>query len=239
MTVIFVAESFVSDLFNPNEWPAPTKDIVSSCASELTVLRHSAVRIGELCANRQVLTDGYARSLEQQWRVGQWDWTRATYFAQVPELHLTIEAFFSSLKALLDLISQMYRSEDVVTPSLDGFHRQGAVYGGKVLNVLKRNTVKGREEVASAISDVILAAKAEWIDDAIQARDDLVHPPRGAGQLMFVLRLAELEGRLEIVEVLPPSIAGTPIDEYAIRGVERMTSFGRAVLDLLKPERAA
>jgi hypothetical protein len=173
------------------------------------------------------------RTLQEHWRRENWELSRGVYFAQVPELHALIEAFFAGTKALLDLIVQLLTTEAVVGVELDGFHRAGSVYGGRVLNALRQNTRANRAHIANAIAALIMSHKATWIDDVIKARDFLIHPEKGLHQLMFQLRLATQGGNLVFQEAVPPHVGSTPIDDYVNSQIGNTEAFARDFLNQL------
>lgn len=235
-SVILVDPSYISDIFNPNEWSGTSRGIIESCASELGVLTHSAQHIQTLCASGTDLCRGYFAMLDQQWRAAPWPLAGGTYFGQVPELHLYVEGFFSSLKSLLDLLAQLLTSERIVGASLDGFHRAGTIYGGKVLSALKRNVIKERQLAASALTKVIQEHKALWLDAAIAARDAHVHPPLGASQVMFQLQLAvDAAGALEYSGVVSPHVGDEALDAYAATRLRHATEFAASYLQAVSP----
>jgi len=155
-------------------------------------------------------------------------------YGQHPDLHLRIEAFFSGVKTLLDLIVQLLASEKVVGAGVDGFHRAQDVYGGKVLNVLAKNALNDRKETAAKAIELISQHKASWIDQAVLARDWLIHPKKGMQQLMFHLEIAEKDGMLVCKKVIPPQIDSVPIDQYAQNVLKHAKEFSSAFLALFQ-----
>ena len=163
--VICLARSSVSafSIFNPNNWLARSRSVVQSCATELSILEYGAERIAQMCAYREELTRPLFETLKRNWAEAKWDLDRSIYFAEVPEMHVSIEAFFAGLKSLLDLIVQLLSTEEVVGTRIDGFHRTGTVYGGKVLNALKQNVKAGKKPLARSLLDLIADHKEHWI----------------------------------------------------------------------------
>jgi hypothetical protein len=155
--VICLDRSSVSafSMFNPNDWLARSRSVVQSCSTELSVLEYGAERIDQMCSSREERTRPAFRTLTTQWAVAKWDLDRSIYFAEVPEMHASIEAFFSGLKSLLDLIVQLLSTEEVVGTRINGFHREGRVYGGRVLNALERNARSGKKPLAKSLLDLI------------------------------------------------------------------------------------
>ncbi len=219
------------ELFNPNDWKGKTRGVVASCSTELAVLLHAATRISEICRAPMEKCREAFDGLRQQWMISPWDLAECTYFVQVPELHLFIEGFFAGLKSMLDLIVQVLTTEAVVGGRIDGFHKAGTVYGGNVLNALEHNVSPGKKQQAGAITELIGNHKQLWIDEAVAARHLLVHPTRGAHQLMFQLELTSgSDGRLRCRTALAPQVHGVPIDCYCNGRIDDITDFARAFL---------
>lgn len=221
--------------FNPNEWSGESKGVVQSCATEIGVHFYTADRIASMCSSAESHCQSQFNQLNDQWRLHPWDLARGRYFAQVPDLHVLVQGFFAGIKSILDLLAQLLTSEGVVRVKVDGFHRKGAIYGGAVLRVLERNSVKEREPLATVIRSLLLREKELWIDQAIQARDLLVHPRRGAQQLMFELELENVDGDLSWRGTHPPHVDGETIDRFAKDRIEKARDFAAAFLAALRP----
>jgi hypothetical protein len=214
-------------LFNPNDWHGPSRGVVLSCSTEYSVLHYGIGRIKKLCQTPMDYCRVHFETFQEQWKRAGWDLSKGAYFAQVPELHALIEAFFAGTKALLDLVVQLLTTEAVVAVNLDGFHRAGFVYGGGVLNALSRNARASRGNTAKAIARLILRHKATWIDDVINARDFLVYPKNGSHQLMFQLRLATRDGDLVVEETVPPHVGSIRIDDYVTKQMGNIEAFAQ------------
>jgi hypothetical protein len=221
-------------LFNPNDWVGESRGVVQSCATELAVLEYTTARIETLCATARELCSRHFETLNSQWQTSPWNLSRVIYFGQVPELHVLIEGFFAGLKSLLDLDSQLLTTEGVVGVAVDGFHRAKGVYGGSVINALENNVRKGKEAVAAAVKDLAMKHKALWIDAAIASRDVLVHPLRGAQQLMFEIRIETSNGSLVYLDAVPPHVGETPIAQYTAERVEHVRQFSVELLEELR-----
>ena len=214
-------------LFNPNDWNGPSRGVVLSCSTEYSVLHYGIGRIKRMCQTPLDHCRVSVETFQEQWKRAGWDLSKGAYFAQVPELHALIEAFFAGTKGLLDLVVQLLTTEAVVAVNLDGFHRAGFVYGGRVLNALARNAQANRVNTAKAIAALILSHKATWIDDVINARDFLVHPEKGSHQLMFQLRLAMRDGDLVCEEAVPPHVGSIRIDDYVTKQMGNIEAFAQ------------
>ena len=143
------------------------------------------------------------------------------------------------MKSLLDLLVQLLTTEGIVGVELDGFHRVGNVYGGKVLNALGRNSKAERKAEAEICLALINEHKASWIDEVIRTRDLLVHPSRGAHQLMFEIRLACIDGNLACSTIVSPRVGEVPINEYAEQQVRNADRFVEVFLAALVAARSA
>src|SRR3989304_5577756 len=187
--VICVDPSSVAgaELFDPNSWFGHSKGVVQSCWTEYSVLHHCVGQLSAMCGNADKLCAKNVETLQQQWQPAKFDLGKVECFAQQPDLHIRIEAFFSGVKSLLDLIVQLLATEKVVAAPIDGFHRDGDVYGGRVLKTLRNKGTKEKKELAAKVDAFISEHKEAWIDRVIAARDQLVHPAKGMHQLMFHL----------------------------------------------------
>jgi hypothetical protein len=149
------------EIFNPNEWSGGSKGLIQACASELAGLQYSSKFVISACASAREACRPHFQTLVEQWAMSRWNVDEIVFFAQVPVVHVTIEAFFSGLKSLLDLSAQLLSTEGVVSTTLHGFHKANDIYGGAVLNALKNNVRKDRTVVAAAIHALVSAHKSE------------------------------------------------------------------------------
>lgn len=225
--VICVDQSMVvaTELFNPNFWADDSKGIIQSCGAEYSVLHHCVGQIDAMCKEAEQLCQGHIETLQQQWAAAKFDLGKLVIYGQQPDFHMRIEAFFSGIKSLLDLLVQLLPSEKIVAGTVDGFHRAQNVYGGRVLNALRNNAPNNHKDLATKIATLISVHKASWIDQAISARDRLIHPKEGMHQLMFRLDFVEQEGKLVCRKVNPPEIDLVPINKYAKRVLKQATGF--------------
>lgn len=232
--VIYADKSAFSGarIFNPNSWTGASKGIIQSCWTEYSALDHCVGQIAGMCRDAERLCQNQIKSIQEQWITRRFDLSKVLIFCQQPDLHLIIEAFFSSIKTLLDLIVQLLTSEGVVSVAVDGFHRVQKVYGGTVLNALTNNASHDRKEIATKAGALISQHKESWIDQAVFARDQLIHPKKGMHQLMFHLEFAEKDGKLACVKVTPPQIDSMLIDQYAQKILKHAKEFSSAFLEL-------
>ena len=187
-----------------------------------------------MCANAEQLCAENIATLQDQWKLAKFDLDKMELFGQQPELHIRIEAFFSGVKSLLDLLVQLLATEKIVGGNVDGFHRDKEVYGGRVLNALRGNATKGRKDTAAKLDGLISENKKCWIDQLILARDLLVHPQKGMHQLMFNLAFTVKDGALVCTKIHPPEINSKPIHLYAQESLTRIDTFSSTFLGLLR-----
>lgn len=236
LPIICVDESALAcaTLFNPNLWAGKSKGIVQSCWTECSVLRHCVRQLKEMCAAADHLCAGHVDAIRKQWAVAEFDVQSVVIFGEVPDLHMRIEAFFSGVKTLLDLLVQLLSSERVVNVAVHGFHREKTIYGGALLNTLVRNASGAKKAVAKNMIALLGAHKAEWIDQAIGARDRLIHPGEGTFQLMFQLGFIERNRELLCTGVSPPAVGSETIDRYSEWVLGHAETFASEFLTLLK-----
>jgi len=221
-------------IFNPNDWQGSSQVVIQSCATELGMLDYTASQIAAICKAANQKCAPHFETLKHQWRQSPWELKKLVYFCQVPEIHLLVEGFFAGLKSLLDLEVQLLSTERIVGVGLDGFHRAKSVYGGVVLNALDSNATSQKKGTAAEVAQLVREHKAMWIDETIQTRDLLVHPPRGQQQVMFELHLGVRNGMLELCETLPPHVGDISIEKYASARLENIREFSSALLAQLR-----
>jgi hypothetical protein len=238
--VICLAPSSVAafQLFNPNDWSGESKAIILSCSTELSVLHFECGNIEKLCINPDQHCLSHFENLKPCCKKPNDILHKTAYYAQIPEIHVFIKAFFASLKGLLDLIVQLLHSEKIVNAKLDGFHRKKGVFGGSVLNALSNNVLSGKEQIAQKIIELIETHKSNWIDGVIHSRDLLVHPMEGIHQLMFEMILESHDDSLIFKRAVPPSVGNQSIDNYARTQVGNIEEFCKSFIARLLDNRA-
>ena len=174
-----------AELFDPNEWEGTSKAIIYSTWNEFGALEHCLGELQGMCTDSEMVTKSQILTILDQWKLSPFDLERVEIFAQQSDLHIRIRAFFSGVKSVLDLLSQLLSTEGIVTSVIDAFHRSNDNYGGRVLNSLNNNAPSSMKKVANDIEKLILTNKSVWIDSVIEARDLLTHGKKGMGQLMF------------------------------------------------------
>jgi len=234
--VICVDPSSVAgaEIFNPNSWSGESKGIIQSCWTEYSVLHHCVAQISDMCNDAERLCAKNIETIQQQWHALKFYLGRVAIFGQQPDLHIRIEAFFSGVKTLLDLLVQLLSTEKIVSGAVDGFHRTQDTYGGRVLNALRNNAQKEKKDAAAKLDAMISEHKKLWIDQVILARDQLIHPEKGMLQLMFHLEFEEKANSLVCVKANPPEIDSTPIHLYAQDILKQAAVFSMSYLGLLR-----
>lgn len=233
--VICVDSSTIAgaEIFAPNAWEGSSKGVIQSCWSEYSVLHHCVRQLSEMCDNGDKVCATNIATIQEQWKLAKFELQKVACFGQQPDLHIRIEAFFAGVKSLLDLIVQLLTTEKIVAAPIHGFHREGDVYGGRVLKTLRGNATKEKKELAEKVDALISEHKRAWIDRVIEARDQLVHPAKGMHQLMFHLEFAEKNGSLVFVRAHPPHIESTPIQKFANEVLDQSRVFSSNLLSLL------
>jgi len=231
-----------AELFNPNYWAGDSRALMNSCWAEYSVLDHNVNRLAEMCKSAVDQCREHIETLKQQWAGKKLDLERGAIFGLKPDLHLRIEAFLSEVKTLLDLMVQLLYSEHVVTQEVHGFHKKNHrdfdPCGGNVLNILEHNVSNDMKNVAFEFYKLIKSHKTKWIDGAISARDQLIHPLKGMYQLMYRMHFEEKDGALNCSSVDPPTIDGMSIDKYARQTLSEIHDFATDFINLLKRAKA-
>lgn len=187
-----------------------------------------------MCSTPEKRCLSHFENLKRSWKNAGGSLHKAVCYAQIPELHVFIKAFFASLKGLLDLIVQLLPAEKIVNAKLDGFHRKGDIYGATVINALANNVCAGKKQIAQAVSELIITHKDKWIDDVIRSRNLLIHATKGVHQLMFEMILESHEDTLIFKSAVPPSVGNQTIDHYAKSQVGNIEKFCRSFLASLR-----
>ena len=217
-------------VFNTNDWQGTSREIIQSCTTEYSALQCAVDRIEATCSKPKERCRAHFETLRRSMVKPIEIVPTLNVFGQVPEAHILIQAFFSGIKSLLDLVVQLISSEKIVSSHVKGFNRHGRIYGGRVLNRLSNNVVSGRNEVAQQLSALISEHKQTWIDEVIESRDRLIHPTRGVHQLMFHMELAVVDSEVVYKRAVPPVIGDEPIDRYAAKRLADIKEFSLAFL---------
>jgi hypothetical protein len=227
---------YASLIFNPNCWHNDSRNLILSCGAELSVLHHCIKQIVLLCNNREENCQRQINGLQQQWDRKRFDLEKVNLLCEQPDLYIQIKAFFSVVKSFLDLIVQLLYSENIVNTKIHGFHRDKEIYGGSVLNALNNNVSQNKSPVANNILNLLIKHKGDWIDKAINARHQLIHPRQGMLQLMLRLNCIEKEGKLVCTHIDLPEIDSTPIDQYAQHTLEQLKTFVIEFITILRQQ---
>ncbi len=219
-------------IFNPNDWSGLSKAIVSSCAAQHGLIHYSVKRLHELFEISDKLCMPKFIELKNQWKASKWPIDNCSYFAEVPEVHLFIQVFLNSVKTFLDLIVQLISAEKIVYKKIHGFHKKRKDPGGKLLHTLKNKATN--KDLADFLFRFIAEQKQKWIDDAVKARDSLVHPEQGLIQLMFQLEIKPKNSELELIKIKKPSVGTTTFDQYAEETFICVSDFSKSFITALK-----
>lgn len=217
-------------IFNPNDWNGESKAIIQSCAAHYGLLLYIAKKLKDIVAKADILCSPKFDELKAQWSMSKWDITKSTYWVDIPELHLSIHSFLSTVKTLLDVIAQLISSEGIVTAKIHGFHEKG----DKLLRLLENNTPASKQEVASLLRELISRNKGIWIDNVVDFRDFFIHPERGLSTVMFALELSESEGELQLTNILKPSFDNEEFHVYADKVLLQVKEFSTEYMEYIK-----
>lgn len=221
-------------LFNPNEWRQKSKQIVDSCAINYGLLTYGATKIETVFGRANMLCQPRFQDLVAQWQTSKWNTSSCLYLVDIPEAHLSIHGFLSTLKTFLDVLVQLFYTEGIVLDRVHGFHRAGDKLGGRLLNMLSCNANKLRRDSAQLLYNLISEHKKLWIDQAVDPRDAFVHPERGLSKVMFALDLLEIGGELVLHKILKPSFLEKEFDIYAHETVTMVEAFSRKCIEYIK-----
>jgi hypothetical protein len=208
--------SFGHKLLQINDWQGDSKFIVQTCIAQLNLLNYAINNLNNYIDSgipqkiSEMLT-----TLNQQWKHGKWPIDNCDIYLEIPPFHFMISGIFTTGKAILDLIVQLLRSENIVRADFDGFHKDKKIVGGRVLKMLKDNVSSDKKDISAKLIELITVEKNVWIDTFISARDLLTHPKLGMHQVMLKYTLLEKNDELQINDVIYPSINDIIIFEYA------------------------
>jgi hypothetical protein len=219
-------------IFNPNEWDGLSKTIVSSCAAQLGLVHYSCLKLRAQFDHSEKLCTTKIDELKKQWEAATWDIEAMVYFAEIPEVHLFIQAYLNSVKSFFDLLVQLVSTERIVNKKLHGFHKKGQDPGGNTLYILKNRPIN--RSIAGKIYNLFITQKKLWIDTVVNARDSLVHPERGIVQIMFQLKFISGKSGLKLQEILKPTINDISFDQYSVETYKRLITFAETFMKILK-----
>ncbi len=220
-------------IFNQNNWGSESKKVINLCAINYGLLIYTSKKINNIFKNTHALCSSRQNLLESQWKKSKWELSKCNYYVDVPQLHLSIHSFLSSVKTFLDVIVQLIDTEGIVSTRIHGFHRKGTTIGGQLIKILNNNAVNIYKDKAKVLRDLIIKHKDHWIDDAVNSRDSLIHPDNFS-KIMFELVLSEEKGNLIFREVLKPSFNGVAFDKYALSMLASVETFSKEIIKCLK-----
>jgi hypothetical protein len=221
-------------VFNPNEWPGASKPIILSCAAQYGLLNYGTSQVPLVLKNCEKLCRARFSELQQHWAKAPWNVDGCCYFVEIPEFHLYAQMFLSTIKTFLDLLVQLVTTEGIVNKKVHGFHKKGSQIGGELLHCLDTKAYPEKRSTASQLKQLIEEQKGIWIDQSIELRDNLVHPEKGLPQVMFTLEIKQINGRLGLVRIVPPTVNGRGFSEYAQETMQHVHGFSELFLKILK-----
>jgi hypothetical protein len=225
---------FAFSIFNPNEWTGSSRSIVMSCAAQYGLLNHGASQIPLMLKNCEKLCKARFVELQTDWAKAPWELERCYYLVEIPEFHLYAQAYLSTIKTFLDMLAQLVTTEGIVNRKVHGFHKKRNQVGGEFLHILDVKAYSAKRGIASQLRQLVEEHKAVWIDQAIELRDNLVHPERGMYQVTFRLEIELDDERLRLARILPPAIDSQGFGEYAQETMNRIRHFSKLFLYTLK-----
>lgn len=220
-------------IFNPNDWSGKSKPIIELCAANFGLLLYTSKLINDIFREAQALCAPSFVNLKSKWRISKWEIPRCTYLADVPNLHLAIHSFLSAVKTYLDVLVQLTNTEGIVSVEVHGFHKRGKTIGGELLNILKNNATKSKQNTAMLLYDLIIDHKRIWIDNSVNSRDLLIHP-EGLVKMMFILVISEKDKELNLDRILKPALNGEEFDIYAKKTLLKIEEFTNLFLRHIK-----
>lgn len=220
-------------IFNPNDWSNKNKQIIELCAINYGLLTFTSETIKDVFASANVLCASSFKNLVSQWEMARWELSKCIYFVDVPQLHLSILSFLSSVKTFLDVLVQIIGTEGIVSSEIHGFHKKGKSVGGQLLQMLNNNARTANKDKARSLHKLIVKHKSLWIDDVVNNRDLLIHP-EGFLKIMFSLAVSEKDGHLSLDKILTPSLGNVTFDKYAHNTLSYVDIFSKDVLDCLR-----
>jgi len=219
-------------IFNPNNWDGVSKSIVNSCAAQYGLLYYSAKKLHELFKNSDKLCLSKFQELKNQWRISKWSIDKCNYLAVVPEVNLFLNVFLNSIKTFLDLLVQFISSENIVYKKIHAFHKKRKDPGGELLHTLKNKT--RNKEIADSLFKLVSEHKRKWIDDAVNARDSMVHPEKGLTQVMFQLEIKPNNSELNLTGIKKPTIGSIDFDKWADEILRNIDNFSESFTEVIK-----
>ena len=221
-------------LFNPNDWSKKSKQIIDSCAVNYGLLEYGTTKIEKMFSRAGILCQPRFNQLVTQWKTSKWDVSSCVYLVEIPEAHLAIHGFLSTIKTFMDVFVQLFHTEGIVHDEVHGFHKAGDKVGGRLLNMLTNNTNKPKRDAAAVLHDLICEHKKIWIDQVVGGRDALVHPESGLSRVMFALDVVETGEQLVLRRILKPSFGEKEFHVYARETLGMVERFSKGCIECIK-----
>jgi len=221
-------------IFNSNDWSSKSKAILQTCATEFSLIEHTASKLEVLCSSSNDICIGYFNDLLKQWENAKWDNSRYDYYVQVPELHYLILVILCSIKGLLDSLVKLLNTENIINSRVNGFNKANDNVGGRVLNALQRNVSASHKTKANIIYNLIVDHKENWIDEVVLLRDRFIHLDGGAHQIMLNMNILIKNNKLVFEGAYPPLLKDKRIDLYLREKIISLEEFSKSFLEEIK-----
>lgn len=171
-------------LFNANAYPSSLKELVHSCAVRAGILRYHVRNVATYVkAERAELAHRITSLWDEQFRPVLEADDNADAFVQCSSSgYLSVlDGVLVSLKSLLDVYATVISRSFVPNQTLK-FNRGklkskggNKLTGGRLIEWLRQSVPKMEAKSANVIADIITRHSEEWLTDAIELRDKIVH----------------------------------------------------------------
>ncbi len=228
------ANAHAHSIFNINNWTGTSRQIITSCIAQLGLLNYEVSRLPYVLKRSEEYCQLRFLELQKQWVSGSWNSDCCRYLVEFPEFHLYVQAYFSTIKTLLDFLAQLVSTEGIVRDQIHTFRKKNNDPGRKLINSLKGSACDGKLDTASKLVSFIEKQKEIWIDLAIELRDNLIHPRKGMYQITFALEIDASNENLELVTIVTPTVTGKDFHSYAHETLQQIKLFSKYFLGILK-----
>lgn len=243
VTVIFLpTETWdAATFFDPNAFPDSLKRKADACAERLSVVDHAAAAVRSVVASDY---QEFVRMLNQQidrefrnWRGEPNKQFRMTYCST--NFHTCVTALFVALKSLLDvyagLMGNLIAHPSTCRIQFGKAQWEGKkdVSGGKFLRWLKDTAPKSYAQ-RKALERTISQHVDEWIQQAVQIRDSIVHSGLLPGVEPMHVMLRMPVRSLPVERIVRPALRGHgDVADYCTQTQCSVRAFLRDTLGLL------
>lgn len=222
-----------ASVFSINQWTGRAKPIVGSCLATYAALRSAASEIIAFCDAASVHCDVGITEIVRQYRTAPFPFENCRFYMEFPPLHNEVVSFFANGKSVLDQVARLAWAQGIISNDPNGFRKSGHEPGGRLLNMLERNSAASSKDVADRLISLIKKEKDKWIDGFVAARDQIVHPDRGAAMLMFEVCFVLQQDSLVPHKILMPSVFNREIASYASECVQNIERFAKSYQDII------